>query len=104
MISVSRLLTAAPHAVGESNRTTEVGFSMRQTGDLTNHAAIRPPTSRLIRYSFKMDDKELNNRIVIKADIFGGKPLVRGRRLTVEYVLGMLGLGNSFEDLLEGYE
>jgi len=35
--------------------------------------------------------------------IFGGKPIVRGRRLAVEHVLGMLAAGDSFETILEGY-
>ena len=36
-------------------------------------------------------------------DIFGGKPIIRGRRLAVEHVLGMLAAGDSPEVILEGY-
>ncbi|MCA1962205.1 MAG: DUF433 domain-containing protein [Desulfomonile sp.] len=35
--------------------------------------------------------------------IFGGKPIIRGRRLAVEHVLGMLAQGDSVDTLLEGY-
>ena len=35
--------------------------------------------------------------------IFGGKPILRGRRLAVEHVLGMLAAGDSKETILEGY-
>ena len=35
--------------------------------------------------------------------IFGGKPIIRGRRLAVEHVLGMLAAGGSIETVLEGY-
>lgn len=42
-------------------------------------------------------------RITLNPQIFGGKPIVRGRRLAVEHVLGMLAAGDSTETLLQGY-
>ena len=50
-----------------------------------------------------MDEKKLLERITINPKIFGGKPIVRGRRLAVEHVLGMLADGDTHEVLLEGY-
>jgi uncharacterized protein (DUF433 family) len=50
-----------------------------------------------------MTEDELLRRITIDPSIFGGKPIVRGRRLAVEHVLGMLAAGDSFETLLGGY-
>lgn len=50
-----------------------------------------------------MNDIELLRRITIDPKIFGGKPIVRGRRLAVEHVLGMLAAGDSPEDLLRAY-
>jgi uncharacterized protein (DUF433 family) len=50
-----------------------------------------------------MDTNELLQRITINPKIFGGKPIIRGRRLAVEHVLGMLAAGDSFETLLKGY-
>ncbi len=50
-----------------------------------------------------MDTTELLERITVNPDIFGGKPIVRGRRLAVEHVLGMLAAGDSTESLLENY-
>jgi len=50
-----------------------------------------------------MDENELLKRITIKPEIFGGKPIIRGRRLAVEHVLGMLAAGDTFETLLKGY-
>jgi uncharacterized protein (DUF433 family) len=49
-----------------------------------------------------MEDKLLE-RISVDPDIFGGKPIIRGRRLAVEHVLGMLAAGDSIETILEGY-
>jgi uncharacterized protein (DUF433 family) len=50
-----------------------------------------------------MDEDTLLDRIVVRPDVFGGKPIIRGRRLAVEHVLGMLAAGDSPETLLEGY-
>jgi uncharacterized protein (DUF433 family) len=51
-----------------------------------------------------MDEKQLLERITVDPQIFGGKPIVRGRRLAVEHVLGMLAAGDSIETILQGYE
>ena len=50
-----------------------------------------------------MDEERLLERITVNPEIFGGKPIIRGRRLAVEHVLGMLAAGDTIEDLLEGY-
>ena len=50
-----------------------------------------------------MDEDRLLERITINPGIFGGKPIIRGRRLAVEHVLGMLAAGDSPETILEGY-
>ena len=50
-----------------------------------------------------LNEKELMGRITIDPGIFGGKPIVSGRRLAVEHVLAMLAAGDSVETLLEGY-
>jgi len=45
----------------------------------------------------------LLSRITVNPEIFGGKPIVRGRRLAVEHVLGMLAAGDSIDDLLREF-
>jgi uncharacterized protein (DUF433 family) len=50
-----------------------------------------------------MNDADLLRRITSDPTIFGGKPIVRGRRLAVEHVLAMLAAGDSAEDILEAY-
>jgi uncharacterized protein (DUF433 family) len=50
-----------------------------------------------------MDEKELLERITVDPKIFAGKPIIRGRRLAVEHVLGMLAAGDTIETILEGY-
>jgi uncharacterized protein (DUF433 family) len=50
-----------------------------------------------------MEETKLLERITVNPQIFGGKPIIRGRRLAVEHVLGMLAAGDTHETLLEGY-
>ena len=50
-----------------------------------------------------MDETALLKRITVNPEIFGGKPIIRGRRLAVEHVLGMLAAGDSQEAILSGY-
>lgn len=51
-----------------------------------------------------MNETELLKRITVDPQIFGGKPILRGRRLAVEHVLGMLAAGSSEEEILAGYD
>jgi uncharacterized protein (DUF433 family) len=50
-----------------------------------------------------MDEKALLDRITCDPKIFGGKPIIRGHRLAVEHVLGMLAAGDSLETVMSGY-
>ncbi len=50
-----------------------------------------------------MAEAELLQRITVNPAIFGGKPIIRGRRLAVEHVLGMLAAGDDVDTILEGY-
>jgi uncharacterized protein (DUF433 family) len=51
-----------------------------------------------------MNDKKLIERITVNPEIFGGKPIIRGKRLAVEHVLGMLAAGDTPETILKGYD
>jgi uncharacterized protein (DUF433 family) len=50
-----------------------------------------------------VDENALLGRITVDAEINGGKPIIRGRRLAVEHVLSMLAAGDDVETILEGY-
>ena len=50
-----------------------------------------------------MDETKLLQRITVNPKIFSGKPIIRGRRLAVEHVLGMLAAGDTSQTILEGY-
>jgi len=50
-----------------------------------------------------MNESSLLQRITVNPQMFGGKPIISGRRLAVEHVLGMLAAGDTVETVLEGY-
>lgn len=50
-----------------------------------------------------MQENDILARITFTPDIFGGKPIIRGRRLAVEHVLGMLAAGDTIDTLLAAY-
>ncbi len=50
-----------------------------------------------------MREEELLKRITFNPLIFSGKPIIRGMRIAVEHILGMLAAGSSIDELLEGY-
>ena len=50
-----------------------------------------------------MTEADLLRRITADPRIYGGKPIVRGRRLAVEHVLGMLAAGDGEAEVLAAY-
>lgn len=50
-----------------------------------------------------MQNDKLLERITINPKIFGGKPIVRGMRISVEMILGLLAQGTTIEEILEDY-
>jgi uncharacterized protein (DUF433 family) len=50
-----------------------------------------------------MTTQDLLVRITVNPAIFGGKPIVRGRRLAVEHVMSMLAQDDSIDTILAGY-
>ncbi len=45
----------------------------------------------------------LMDRITAQPDVMGGKPTIRGLRVTVGTILGLLAAGHSIEKILEDY-
>ena len=48
-------------------------------------------------------EADLLERITVRADVFGGKPIIRDMRIAVEHVLGMLAAGETKESILREY-
>jgi uncharacterized protein (DUF433 family) len=51
-----------------------------------------------------MTDKQLLERITIDPKVMVGKPVIRGTRLTVEYLLNLLAHGATVTEILDEYE
>ncbi|MCB2263490.1 MAG: DUF433 domain-containing protein [Candidatus Thiosymbion ectosymbiont of Robbea hypermnestra] len=50
-----------------------------------------------------MNQDDLLKRITNRPDVFGGKPIIRDLRISVEQVLSLLAQGESFESILDDY-
>ncbi len=51
-----------------------------------------------------MTDTQLLERIVLNPKVMAGKPVIRGTRLTVDYILNRLAHSATEKDLLDEYE
>jgi uncharacterized protein (DUF433 family) len=47
--------------------------------------------------------EKLLNRITSNKDIFGGKPIIRGFRISVDLILSLLAQGQKYEEILSDY-
>ncbi len=51
-----------------------------------------------------MKEQELLERITLNPKVMVGKPVIKGTRLTVEYILGLLAHGATVKEILEEYK
>ncbi len=51
-----------------------------------------------------MERNKLLSRIILDPKIMVGKPVIKGTRLTVDYILGLLAHGATINDILEEYK
>ena len=51
-----------------------------------------------------MDKSKLIERIVINPKVMVGKPVIRGTRLTIQYILRLLAHGATMDEILQEYE
>jgi uncharacterized protein (DUF433 family) len=51
-----------------------------------------------------MSNQQLLERITADPKVMAGKPVIRGTRLTVEYILNLLAHGATVEDIIAEYQ
>ena len=51
-----------------------------------------------------MTDRQLLERISCDPKVMVGKPVIKGTRLTVDYILNLLGHGATFDAILDEYD
>ena len=49
------------------------------------------------------NEDHLLERITVRSDVFGGKPIIRDMRIAVEHILAMLAAGDTNEFILKEY-
>lgn len=47
--------------------------------------------------------EQIFDRIYIDANICNGKPIIRGKRITVQTIMEFLSAGETYEDILQQY-
>lgn len=50
-----------------------------------------------------MSEEKLLERITVDGRVLGGKPAIRGHRLAVEHLVGMMLVGDSVSDVMSHY-
>jgi len=51
-----------------------------------------------------MTDKKLLERIILNPGVMTGKPVIRGTRLTVEFVLNLMAHGATNQEIIAEYQ
>jgi uncharacterized protein (DUF433 family) len=51
-----------------------------------------------------MTDQRVLDRITLDSKVMAGKPVIKGTRLTVEYILNLLAQGATTQDILDEYQ
>lgn len=51
-----------------------------------------------------MTQENLLNRITVNPEIMSGKPVIKGTRLTVDYILNILAYGSTVKEIVAEYE
>jgi uncharacterized protein (DUF433 family)/predicted nuclease of predicted toxin-antitoxin system len=51
-----------------------------------------------------MTDQQLLERITLNAKVMVGKPVIKGTRLTVEYILNLLAHGATVDQVVQEYQ
>ena len=51
-----------------------------------------------------MNDQALLERIILNPNVLAGKPVIKGTRLSVEFILGLLAHGATTDEILGEYK
>lgn len=50
-----------------------------------------------------MTEKQMLERIILNPKVKVGKPIIKGTRLTVEFIIGLLAQGTTFDEIIQEY-
>jgi len=57
----------------------------------------------MLSKDISMKEKELLERIVVDPEVMIGKPVIKGTRLTVQFILSLLAQGMTADEILNEY-
>lgn len=60
-------------------------------------------SGRLLMKGLHMSDESLLEHVTVDPAIMVGKPIIKGTRLTVEFILNLLGHGSTIQDIVDEY-
>ena len=64
----------------------------------------RGKSGMIVAGDLTMTDQELLNRITINPKVMVGKPVIRGTRLTVEFILNLVAHGATMDEVIKEYQ
>ncbi|MBI2878037.1 MAG: DUF433 domain-containing protein, partial [Candidatus Tectomicrobia bacterium] len=86
------------------------GFNDRDPNPIPKRLAVRGSPGQnggkcpVVKFGGQnMTDQKLLKRITVRPEVFGGKPIVRNMRISVELILSLLAQGVTPEAILEDY-
>lgn len=103
-----------PEFLYRASRKRKTGFPHKpapqvvsvETAGMTKNYALKLNMPAPAGCKQRLPQKSLKNQtfkaITFNPSIFGGKPIIRGMRISVEHIFGMLAAGSTVEELLEG--
>jgi uncharacterized protein (DUF433 family) len=62
-----------------------------------------PALPGAVQGASQLDKEDILRRIAVNPRVMLGKPVVRGTRLTVQFILGLLAAGATVDDILAEY-
>ncbi|MBI5016917.1 MAG: DUF433 domain-containing protein [Deltaproteobacteria bacterium] len=76
----------------------------RRIGYSTDHHSAEPSGAwDQVPWARRGEDAVWRDRIVVDVDVLVGKPVVKGTRLTVEFIVELLSQGWTYEQILDNY-
>ena len=75
---------------------------MMRTAPLMTHGIEGLEAFAFVRWSAQLSAIE-HSRIALAPDVLAGKPVIRGTRIAVQFVIGLMADGWSEADILENY-
>ena len=79
-------------------------FKLTEIEQFATNTGLAGIYTLLLKEDSIMDDKKMLDRIILNPKIMVGKPVIRGTRLTVDFILNLLAHGATENKILNEYK